>query len=111
MLSRIPKENLLKIQKHLTNVGKRVKCDHVACFGLARSDVRRWGFSKKTKTRSVLRREWLEEVIEKPFEGHMIFVPKAYDQWLLSVYGTQYMESLSVISFLLPLIPGNCYCS
>lgn len=96
LLSKIPKRRLLKIQEYLTNWGKRHNCKRVVCWGLPRSDVRRWGFSKsvlrgKDKPKG-LQREWLEELTEVPFEGHMVYIPKDYNGWLTYVYGDTYMQ-------------------
>lgn len=98
-LNKIPKSKLLKIQDHLIAVGNRKPYQRVVCLGLPRSDVRRWGFSKKVlkqkRKKGVpkgLQREWLEELIEVPFEGHMVFIPKDYHGWLTHVYGNTYMQ-------------------
>lgn len=96
MLNRIPKAKLLKVQEYLIRLGKKSDHDIVACWGLPRSDVRRWGFSKKVlkgKGKPTgLKREWLEELMEVPFEGHMVFIPKDYKGWLTYVYGDTYMQ-------------------
>ena len=92
LLNKIPKRFLLKIQSHLVNTGKRFKSKRVVCHGLPRSDVRRWGFSRATLTNTGIMREWLEELMEVSFEGHMVFIPKEYDKWLRYVYGSCYME-------------------
>ncbi|MBO5166776.1 MAG: LicD family protein [Lachnospiraceae bacterium] len=97
MLNKIPKSKLLKVQDYLISLGKRKKFDRVVCWGLPRSDVRRWGFSKKVLKRKKgapngIQRVWLEEVIEVPFEGHMVFIPKDFDGWLTHVYGSTYMQ-------------------
>lgn len=96
ILNRIPKNTLLKVQDYLVSLGKKHHYERVVCWGLPRSDVRRWGFSKKVlrgkgKPKG-LQREWLEELIEVPFEGHMVYIPKDYDGWLTYVYGDTYMQ-------------------
>lgn len=98
-LNSIPKSSLLKLQAYMAKIGNKCRHQRVVCLGLPRSDVRRWGFSKKVLKqkrkkgiREGLQREWLEDLIEVPFEGHMVFIPRDYDGWLTYVYGSTYMQ-------------------
>lgn len=99
LLNKIPKSTLLKLQTYIIKIGNQSKHQRVVCIGLPRSDVRRWGFSKKVlkqkRKKGVLEgllKVWMEELIEVPFEGHMVFIPKDYDGWLTYVYGNTYMQ-------------------
>ena len=96
LLSTIPKNKLLRVQQYLINMGKKKCYDSVVCWGIPKGDVRRWGFSRKvlrgTGMFKGIERKWLEELIEVPFEGHMVYIPKDYHGWLTYVYGTTYME-------------------
>lgn len=48
-------------------------------------------FGQKGYYGETVPREYLEETIELPFEGHLLPVPKAYDIYLRAIYGN-YME-------------------
>lgn len=92
LLSKIPKDALLKLQQHLINVGVKYGTTKTACFGIPGSKLTRWGFSEKSRARHGLELRHYQNLIEVPFEGVMVFIPEYYDEWLSRVYGTHYMQ-------------------
>ncbi len=56
-----------------------------------------------------LKREWLEELTELEFEGHMLYAPKAYKEWLKwKCDGGDYME-LPPVKERVPHNPASYY--
>lgn len=56
-----------------------------------------------------LKREWLEDLTELVFEGHMLYAPRAYQEWLeWKCYGGNYME-LPPVKERVPHNPASYY--
>lgn len=77
--------------KHLQK--KRDKFIKKACNDLNTKYVCSFGSHYRPLRKRILKREWFEDVgIEMEFEGKMYSVPKGWKEYLVHLFGTNYME-------------------